>query len=332
LLEGITGGAMPNIYIIGDHKRTYQQMRNGENFKDPVPYPMFFVEEDSGDCCSRDCWCRCCCNPKHPSLLKFYHASPPVDPGPLMCCGNSCGDQEDETHAMHEHGAFLTLERLGLCQRLPNCWVCMECCQDEIRLHAGDVGSANSTPGPMPGDIPTDKLLMRGVVPIGGGGCTPTVEVFEKVPGQASDNNIGFAENQVMVVEGQTCFGGCYDLCFDTAFQISSQRGKSADIGEIKKRKPKCTCEECCRACCSTADTYDMTLTEKGTAMNPLHKAMLVGEMVHMDYMFFEHDENYCTVRREGDGTMIYILLCLCYCYGCLCPIKCCLYIPDKKN
>merc|ERR1712146_51719 len=79
---------------------------------------------------------------------------------------------------------------------------------------------------------------------------------------------------------------------------------------------------ECCRAICSTADTYDMTLTEKGTTMNPLHKAMLVGEMVHMDYMFFEHDENYCTVRREGDGTAIYILLCLCYCYGCLCPCK----------
>jgi len=186
-------------------------------------------------------------------------------------------------------------------------------------MHEGNVGNPGDA-----GDLPTDKILVYGKVPIGGGGCTPTVELFKpSAPGQLE------GAPMVGVVEGPMCFGGCKDFLCDTEFLISKSAGKSGDIGAITKKTPS-GCNEWCVACCSTADTYNLMLTDAGASMPPSDKAMYLAEMVHLDYMFFEQDKFPCEVEQQGDVTWCNILLCLCYCYGCLCPIKC--SIPISKE
>eukprot|EP00505_MAST-04D_sp_SCG-Rhode-Island_P003477 Stramenopile-MAST_4_protein_3477 len=314
LLEGFTGGAYPNIYVFSDFNSMYQQYRNGKPWKDPVPLPIFFVEEQYGGCCSRDFWCRICCSPGHPSVLKFYHASPPMPQSPAKYCCIKCGERPDESRPLYDRGAFMTLERIGLCNRLPNCFVCSEVCRDEMRLHAGDVGKANQA-----GNLSQEDVLAYGKVPIGGGGCTPTVHVMDRSTGN---------EVQTAVIEGPMCFGGFMDCCVTTDFQVSREKGKSGDLGKIVKEVPV-GCSEWCRAACTTADTYDLMLTEEGRMkLTPVQKAALIGEMVHLDYMFFERDQFpvTCEQRGKSDQTWISCMLCLCYCYGCLVP--CCITVP----
>merc|ERR1712167_306708 len=99
--------------------------------------------------------------------------------------------------------------------------------------------------------------------------------------------------------------------------------GERGNFAKITKKTP-----ECCRALFTPADTYDLAMTP-GHGLNPHQKAMLMGEMTHLDYMWFEKDEFplQCQQTEEG-GLWCSCLLCLCYCYGALCPIKCCINIP----
>merc|ERR1719171_2064845 len=170
LLEGLTGGVMPNTYLFTDFNKMYPSKNGGEK-----PWPLFFAIEDSGDCCSADCWCRTCCSPNHPSLIKFYVASDPIEQPPCECCGTVLYERDDTSTEVGE--AFMTLERYGLCNRFAHCFVCSTCCRDEMRLHAGNVGNVDSMPA---GEVPDATVLSRGIVPIGGGGCTPTVELFSR--------------------------------------------------------------------------------------------------------------------------------------------------------
>merc|ERR1711991_582585 len=62
-LEGFTGGAYPNLYSVCDWNQLHQQVRNGKPYGQPIPRPIFVIEEESGDCCSGDWWCRVCCSP-----------------------------------------------------------------------------------------------------------------------------------------------------------------------------------------------------------------------------------------------------------------------------
>jgi len=323
LLEGISGGVMPNSYLFLDLNRMYQPMRAGAPYGDPEPWPMMYIEEEAS-CCSKDCCCRICCSPRHPALLKFYLATDPYDPGDCTCCGSLCWHNADLTEPNEEAGAFMTLERFGCCQRFANCFVCCECCQDEMRMHEGNVGQPGDA-----GSLPDDKVLVYGKVPIGGGGCTPTVELFKKAPGQKITAET--PGEMVAVVEGPMCFGGCKDFLCDTEFTISTTHGLAADLGKITKKTPS-GCSEWCMACCSTADTYNLWLTDSGKAMPPADKAMYLAEMVHLDYMFFEQDKFPCEMQRQGDVTWCNFLMCLCYCYGCLCPIKCSVPIHKDGN
>jgi hypothetical protein len=310
-LEGMSCGAYPNIYTIHDFNTMYQQTRNGQPWGEPVPLPIFFVEEIGGNCCSKDWWCRVCCSPNHPALLKFYHASAPEEQPPKKCMCINCGEQPDKSTPLRDRGAFMTLERIGMCQRIPGCLVCCESCQDEMRLHAGDVGSADDA-----GNLPDTKLIAYGKVPIGGGGCTPTVQVMDRSTGN---------EVQAAVIEGPMCFGGLTDCFCEAPFKISREKGKSGDLGKITKQTPK-DCNGWCRAACSTADTYDMALTEQGKALTPVQKAALIGEMVHLDYMFFEKDQFPISCEQKGNTTWVRLTMCLCYFYGCLLP--CTVNIP----
>jgi len=352
--EALTGGIMPSKYYISDWNHKYQPYRNGKPFGDLRPYPLFAVEEEMSDfCCTKnafcgcftkDCMCRMCCSPRNPTLLRFYTAGPPIDPGPFQLCGQTMYEQDDVSHKV---GApFMTLERYGCCGRWPGVFVCCEQCQDEMRLHRGTPGSSNSA-DTMAGTLPYDTVLARSVVPIAGGGCTPTIEVFQRQaengllnelipPGAAASDG----EQMLAVVEGPSCFGGCKDLCTDTEFTLSSEAGGSADIGKFLKRKPASAgCSDMCRACCSTADNYDLELTDRGALLTPEQKAVLIGEMVHLDLMFFESDQNLpvqvnCSCDRDCEGCTVCVtcLACLMYCYGCLIPCQCCCCIHFRNN
>jgi hypothetical protein len=230
--------------------------------------------------------------------------------------------------------AFMTLERFGMCHRFSNCFVCCTCCRDEMRLHHGSPGDVNTQ---RPGEIPDDTVLARAVVPIGGGGCTPTVELFSRIAPGALDEEVDTngtpgIEARMGVVEGPMCFGGCKDFFCETNFYVNETQGAGEEgtLAAITKQTPN-DCSSWCTACCSTADTYNLVVTEQGQdKWTPEQKAMIMGEMVHMDYMFFEADKFPCEVSRQGDTTWISILCCLCYCYGCLCPIKCSIPCKDE--
>ena len=102
----------------------------------------------------------------------------------------------------------------------------------------------------------------------GGGGCTPTVNVM--------DRSAGVPEKQAAVIEGPHCFGGILDCCCDTSFKISRTKGKSGDLGRIVKKIPE-GCDGWCRAACTTADTYDIELTDGGAmTMTPFEKALVL--------------------------------------------------------
>merc|ERR1712227_51994 len=123
-------------------------MRDGKEYGKPEGWPMFIAEEKS--------------------------SSGPIQ-AEACCCG--CCNQPD--FANPEGQPIMTYERLGCCTRFANCWVCCESCQDEMRFHSG--GGFDPS---MAGDIPTATVVGVGKVPIGGGGCTPTVEIFA-APGEA---------------------------------------------------------------------------------------------------------------------------------------------------
>lgn len=316
-MEAATGGAMPNKFVVGDLGNMYQQIRNGNAYEDPVPKPAFMIEEQSGECFSKDCLCRCCCTPKHSSVSYLYAVGEPYDPGPCECCGTVLWEKSDV--ADPQGPPIMTYERMGCCSRLPNCWVCCAVCQDEMRFYEGQIGDhdvANQA-----GELfPNNTVMAHGIVPIGGGGCTPTVEIFQGAPGVAS-------EAPLAVLEGPMCFGGVKDWCCDTEFEISTKAGGRGDIAKIAKKRPH-DCGSCCKAACSTADTYDVNMTDPSTS-NQM-KSLILGELVHIDFMFFEEDRFPITCERAGDTNYLTILCCLCYCFGCLCPIKC--VIPCKEK
>lgn len=301
IMEAATCGCVPNSYSI----------RNRDN-TDPMTNPVLVVEEQS------DCCCRCCCHPHQPVLLKFYNVATVNRVDPVQCCCFTCTDEKYQPIPDKNSGAIMTMERPGLCSKFHNCFVCCECCQDEVVLHAGDVGDFKDN---KPGTIDMATAIASAKVPILGGGCTPTVNIMDRTNGQ---------ENQFAVVEGPMCFGGLKDLLCDTVFKISKQPGKSGDLGEIRKEKPE-GCNECCRAMCSDSDTYQVNLNA-GANLSAQQKAVLLGEAIHIDYMWFDADQSLCHVERRGNTTYIDILLCLCYCYGCLCPIKCRCAASDKGN
>ena len=128
-MEALTCGVYPNSYIISDFNRMYQPMRNGKPYGQPQPYPMFFVKEQVKDgCCNCEFCMRLCFAPQHSALLKFYHASDPKPQEPLGCACCKC-ERPDASHALEGQPAFMTLERIGLCTKIPNCVVCCDMCR-----------------------------------------------------------------------------------------------------------------------------------------------------------------------------------------------------------
>ena len=296
-MEALTCGLKRNGYVI---------YGVDPSVNDGNPVPVLKVKEES-DCCSRFC-----CGPRHPILLKVFNVR---GTGNMITPAKCCGMGPDPYPEYHPEGPpVMTLERDGLCNKCPNCFVCHECCQDEMVVHAGNVDG-------VPGSIDKSTAFGRGIVPMGGGGFTPTVEIMDRTDPAG--------EKVAAVVQGPTFFGGCLDLFTDTTFPISRNGDNSGDVGVMTKLKPD-GCEGMCRAVCSDADSYELEVSDPN--MTPQQKASLIANMLHFDYMFFEQDNNFCRVEKQGNTWVIYIHACSMYCYGCICPCEICIPIPENNN
>ena len=67
---------------------------------------------------------------------------------------------------------------------------------------------------------------------------------------------------------------------------------------------------------------HQKTALSREATLTPTERAGVLGETIHLDYMFFENDRDFCEIDDHGDGSgVIYITLCTAYLRGCLLPI-----------
>jgi len=315
--EGLTCGLWPNSYLVSDNQRLFQPTdAKGEPHGEPIPLPLFFVQQDLGSKCSND-WCgQFFCPSRNTTKLKFYKASAPF--WQPVCCG--LFPSKLKALPIKTDGAFLTIQRKGIypgCLKCVGSFVCMECCADEQTLHKGDISTKINIP-------PKDTEVGRGVVPIGGGGLTPTIQVMQRDGTTNEDLHLGY-------VEGPTFFGGASDTCCDNQWFISREKGKKGDMGLITKRAPT-DCASLCVSVCTDNDVYDMKLhNEYAKGLSAESKALLVSEMVQLDYLFYEKDQGCCYVKDHPESVYVQFTMCNMYCYGALCPCALCAYIPKKR-
>lgn len=305
------------------------------NNKDDHGVPIFFAEETS------ECKCRLCCNGAQPMFVHFFNVQDNADyVEPRICCGNTC---KSGFYRYRKAGdAVMTMERPGCTEKCPvmcgtNCFVCCACCASETYMHAGHVGKAEGDPGQeavkddiaakvdwgiksakLVGNIPRDTAFGHSLVPIGGGGCTPTINLMSRTAEGT--------ETQFGVVQGPTCFGGCLDLCCDTDFKVSRNGGKTGDLAIITKKAREPGLKGLCCALCTENDTYNMQFTDAN--LTPQEKAQLIGEAIHLDYLFFSREEPLCRYNEQTNTCDI--LISVMYCFGCLIPCK--LKIPMKDQ
>ena len=157
--------------------------------------------------------------------------------------------------------------------------------------------------------------------------CVPIVAMGDVGTYQhgAGDNQQG----QWGYAEGPQFFGGCLDLCTNTTFGINGGKTKSnknngfpgGERATIQKDKPQ-GCAGQCKAICSDLDNYKITIND--SKMPPEHRAAVIGEAIHLDYLFFEQDRDFCAVEGDSNGGVCYLTLCTAYCRGALIPIVSC--------
>ena len=325
-MEALSGGCVPNSYMIRDRTAKWNAMQEGgpEAEKQAAIGQAFFIMKEHSDC-----WCRACCNPAQPNLVKFWNTAGPYDRSGTFFLfffllffdvqnswysvttlsltrferfftGMGCGPCKMPDYQVYNpiNNPVLTFEKGGNCDNCAqcgslNCFVCCAKCQSHAWMHNGDVPSTyapkkiccstidhwefENTPGLL--DNPRPNAFAHAVVPIRGGMCTPTVNVMER---DQKGNEIEFA-----VVQGPTFFGGCMDLCCSTKFTVSRQGDKSADLALITKKNKDPGCMGLCVALCTPADTYNLDFAP-GHNLTPTQKAAIVGEMIHLDFLFFE--------------------------------------------
>jgi hypothetical protein len=75
-MEALSGGCVPNSYMIRDRTAKWNAMQEGgpEAEKQAAIGQAFFIMKEHSDC-----WCRACCNPAQPNLVKFWNTAGPYD-------------------------------------------------------------------------------------------------------------------------------------------------------------------------------------------------------------------------------------------------------------
>ena len=277
MLEAATGGAFEraNVYDI----------YRGESMEDG---DKFIQAKAVSTNCERQC-----CAPNHSLIIQINDAS------------------TGET--------YISIQRPGwgsgkYC--LGACPACADMCRDGVIIHDGLVtaeptmcnlgtcccdGCGQEVANPNP--------ISKAEVPhLGGGGCTPTVHVFENHDSEAPNG----------VVTGPKIFGGCTELCLESKFVYSTMDGR--DIGRVRKLVPQ-SCGQVCQELCTDSDRYRISLYE---AASGEEKANMIAVALLADYMFFERDMGVVTCGAEpgpkGPEPFIKCTFCLCSIFGCICP------------
>eukprot|EP00051_Salpingoeca_urceolata_P027387 m.481279 g.481279 ORF g.481279 m.481279 type:complete len:339 (+) comp22114_c0_seq1:271-1287(+) len=295
-LEGITGGIWANTYIISDMDRMVQV--EGRPKDKPVPTPVFMVKEDS-NCCTR-----CFCPGNQSFIAKVYHAMPAPIAGKEVCGCCYAGHQyQPDANA----GVAMTIEREGCCSKALGCFAFANCCLEEVFYHNGDVDIKPGTTKEGDG-----TYFARAKMPKYGGGCTP--ELHLEANGQ-----------QFSTLQGPSCFGGWLSVCFDTIFFFSKEKNKNGEYGQMKKRRIH-SCGDLCREMFTDVDQFEYNAGPAFPGATNEQKAALLGEVVHLDFMFFENDLPPCYLDSDDQGNAV--LVCTffqIYCYGCCCPVQICI-------
>jgi len=257
-------------------------------FDDNTNQPLFTAVEESDGCT------RCCCAPHHSFHLKFKPAAVGV---PKSALGG--------------HPTLMTMEREGCCSKWGlGCWACNDDCKDGYFLHAGDVVGE---PGKV--QMSSGRVMGFATQPSMGGGFTPTVNVMERL------DETGSKWGAMAKIEGPQCFGGCSELCCDSAWPVSKMAADDfhnrlfvGDFATITKRKPN-GLGAALQEAMTDSDTYTIEFNPN-VALAPQQKALMLSSLVQIDFMFFEKDNGMC----KSEGGKIKITLFECYCYGCTCP------------
>lgn len=290
MLEAVSQGCweQPNIYDVFDRSTNKRIM---------------IIKEESHTCS------RCMCAPAHSVFLKFYHVdkdAPELTPGQKV----------DWTYEP-TGSPFMTMEREGCDCGGPcpkpwiGCFACAPGCSESATLHAGDL---TGEPGEMKGNRDRAKLLGESVQPCGGGGFKPVMQTMER-----ADANDPKGETKMFAATQGPCFsGGCIKLCCAAEFKYGAATDASqlsgmefGDYAEITKLKPT-KMGQAVREMFTDSDIFDVKFIKKD--VTPQQKANILAQLIHLDYMFFERDNDLC------DGQSINI--CNYFCFGCICSCK----------
>jgi len=123
--------------------------------------------------------------------------------------------------------------------------------------------------------------------------------------------------------EGPMCFGGLCSLCNENQLTVSkmsdkqlNQSIKTADLGLMKKKKPKDLMGGAAMAFTDQADLFSLQFEEDMTAKQ---KGLLMAAVFASDYMLYEKDGGLCQPNDKGGCTTT----CWnCYCCGMVCPCQ----------
>lgn len=251
---------------------------------------------------------RCCCAPEHSFFAKFY----------LLGEDGKTKKSEQAVMTMEREGCDCCFT--GPCPKpCLCCFACTESCADGAQFYAGDL---EGNPGVFKGERERTKLLGEMIQPVGGGGFKPVLQIMDRDSTKGSNA----PAEMFAATRGPCCFGGCSEFCCDTDFGISiAHPGQTVaqlhelpfgDFASIKKRKPS-SFGGALRELFTDSDIYEVTFLSKDITVQ--QKANILASMVHLDFMFFERDNDMCYCEN-GD---IHIVLFNCFCYGCICPCEC---------
>lgn len=290
MVEAVTQGCIeqPNVYDVFDRTTNKRIM---------------IIQEESHGCS------RCMCAPGHSVFVKFHlmdKDAPELTPG-----------QKVDWSYEPKSPPFMTMEREGCDCGGPcpkpciGCFACTDGCSQHAVVYAG---SLEGTPGDKKGNRERSKLIGESFQPRGGGGTRPVMQTMERA--DANDPK-GEAKN-FATVQGPCLFGGCAKLCCNAEFKYGASTDNMSPssvnfegYAQITKLKPSSMAQGA-REMFTDSDLFDVQFINKD--ITAVQKANILAQLIHMDYMFFEFDNDVC----DGNG----ITLFNCFCFGCVCPCR----------
>ena len=168
------------------------------------------------------------------------------------------------------------------------------------------------------------------IQPLNGGGYKPLVQIIERC-----DESDFTGKTELFAATHGPCFTGGYSkLCYSSPFGIGSvapsaynqsnqlHKATFGDFASITKLRPTDLLRQGIDGVLfpDESDFYDVKFTTTTTTaqqqVTTAQKALMLSQMVHLDYMFFERDKDMCD--ETGINIAHFFVL------GCLCPFKIC--------